>query len=120
MNIVSIVGIIALCIGALGLLHPKLIGTLVSICTGAFRFWLAILARVVLGILFLVVAPHCEVPVLVQVIGGISLLAAVVILMMGQESLDATIEWWLARPQTWVRASALFAFAFGWLMLYAA
>ena len=117
--VVSILGVLAAMIGLMGLANPKTIVGLVEHWRGATRYHLAVGVRMVLGVIFLVVAPSCRLPILVQVLGVISIVAAIVILIAGQERLDSFISWWLKRPPGVIRVSALFAFAFGILLVYA-
>ena len=117
--IVSVLGSIGALIGLLGLANPRYIVDLVQFWRGPTRFRLAVGVRVVLGIVLLVVAPACRVPILVQCVGAISVVAAIVILVVGQKRLDAFIRWWLTRPSAVVRVSALFAFSLGVLLVYA-
>ncbi len=117
--VVSILGVLAAIIGLLGLANPKIIVGLVEFWRGPTRFRLAVGVRLVLGTLLLVVAPACRLPLVVQVLGIISIMAAIVILIVGQERLDSFIGWWLARPPAVIRVSALFALFFGVLLVYA-
>jgi hypothetical protein len=117
--IVLLFGLLAAAIGVAGLVQPRCIVAIAQLWQGSTRFWIAILVRLVLGIVFLVVAPACRLPLLVQVIGAISIVAAVVILVLGQRRLDEFIEWWLTRPPAVIRCSAAFALAFGLLMIWA-
>ena len=117
--IVSVLGVVAAIIGLMGLANPESIVVLVEYWRGPTRFRLAIGVRIVLGIVFLIVAPACRLPVLVRAIGVISIVAAIVILIIGQKRLDLFIGWWLTSPPAVVRISGLFAFLFGVLLIYA-
>ena len=75
--------------------------------------------RGVFGAVFLAVAPDCRHPLVVQVVGVVSLVAALGLLAMGRERLDAFIGWWLSRPPALFRFSATAAIAFGVLLVYA-
>lgn len=117
--VVSILGVIAAIIGLMGLAAPKYIINLVQHWRGPTRFRLAVGVRLVLGAFLLVVGPTCRLPVLVQALGVIAIVAAIVILIVGQQRLDSFIEWWLTRPPAVIRISALFAVSFGLLLVYA-
>ena len=103
----------------MGLANPKLIVGLVEHWRGRTRFRLAVGVRLVLGAALLIVAPSCRLPVVVQAIGAISIVAALAILIAGQERLDALIWWWITRPKSVMRISATFALAVGILLVYA-
>ncbi len=117
--VVSLIGILAATIGVLGLANPKSIVGLVEHWRGRTRFRLAVGVRLVLGVFFLVVAPSCRLPIVVQAVGVISIVAAIGILIAGQDRLDALIWWWIKRPKSAIRVSAIFALAVGILLVYA-
>ena len=116
--IVSILGVFIVLIGAAGIAKPKCLIDLVNHWDGRTRFWIAIIVRVVLGIVLLAVAPGCRLPMLVRIIGVIAIVAALCVLILGRARLDAFIRWWLLRPAL-IRVSAIFAVAFGALLVYA-
>ncbi len=74
--------------------------------------------RSVLGVVLLSVAPACRAPLLGRIVGVISIVAALGILALGRERLDAFIGWWLMRPEL-IRISAIVAVGFGVLWVYA-
>jgi len=117
--IVSILGVLVAAIGLMGIVQPRRIIDLVEYWRGPTRFRLAIVVRLVLGCVLLVVAPTCRLPIVVNLIGAIAIVAAVVIRIVGQKRLDSFIAWWLAHPPALIRLSVLFAVAFGVLLVYA-
>ena len=78
--IVTVVGGVAVLIGLIGAASPGSLIVLVQRLQNPARFWFAVLFRVVLGKLFLIVAPDCRVPLLVQVVRVVSIVAALAIL----------------------------------------
>lgn len=66
----------------------------------------------------LAVAPDCRAPLVIRVVGVISIVAAVALVIFGRVRLDAFIEWWLGRPAL-LSVSATGAIAFGALLVYA-
>ena len=116
---VSILGVVMVAIGVLGVVQPQRLVDFVTYFRRPTRFRIAILVRLVLGIVLLIAAPSCRWPVVVQVVGVIAIVAAVVILACGQKRLDTFIAWWVTRPPAVMRVSALFALAFGALLFYA-
>ena len=116
--LVSVVGGLVVLIGFAAILSPKVLQAPIRAWQGRSRFWGAIVIRVVLGALFLWVAPGCRLPVVVEVVGWFAIAAAVVLMFVGQRRLDAFIAWWLSRPHL-VRLAGLFAAPFGALLMYA-
>ena len=117
--IVSILGILTATIGFMGVAQPRRIVSLVEYWDGPTRFRLAVVVRLVLGVFLLVASPDCRLPTVVSVLGIIAIVAALAILIVGQQRLDSFIGWWLTRPAAVIRVSALFAIAFGVLLVYA-
>lgn len=116
---VSILGVVMVAIGVLGVVQPHRLVDFVTYFRRPTRFRIAILVRLILGVALLIAAPYCRWPLVVQLIGMIAILAAVVILACGQKRLDTLIAWWVTRPPAVMRVSALFALGFGALLVYA-
>lgn len=114
---VSILGVVVALIGLAGIVQPKVLTSLVECVDGRTRFRAAVIVRLVLGSVMLAVAPSCRIPLAVQIVGGLAILAAVVLLFVGQKRLDEFIAWWLQRLHL-VRVSAVFAIALGALLTY--
>ncbi len=115
--LVSLVGVLIATIGVVGLVNPHGLYKLVERWRSPARFWFAVGIRALLGGVFLVVAPDCRIPAVVQVIGWLSILGAVLVLMIGRRGLDAFIESWLG--PTFIRVLAPMAVAGGALLVYA-
>ncbi|MGB6044646.1 MAG: hypothetical protein WBF93_15915 [Pirellulales bacterium] len=117
--IVSMIGGLTAAIGLAGVIQPQLLIHLIQRWGGSSRFWAAVVMRLVIGGFMLVAASSCRHPSVVYTIGAIAVAAAVIILGFGERRLDAFIGWWLAKPPSLMRVSALFAMAFGGLMIFA-
>ncbi|MEE9608137.1 MAG: hypothetical protein V3U03_10420 [Myxococcota bacterium] len=117
--VVTLIGVLVAAVGALASVSPSRLIGWVSALDSTTRFWTAVLVRVVLGILLLVAAPSCRAPLVVQVIGAVTLIAAAALVALGPKRLDAFVAWWLERPKSLVRGSGGFAVGFGALLIYA-
>ena len=71
-----------------------------------------------MGVIFLISAPSCRLPVVVEVIGILSLIAAAAIVVIGRTRLDSFLAWWLGRPQPFIRISSIGAIGFGGLLIF--
>ncbi len=87
---------------------------------GQPRFLFAVIIRVVFGALLLSEAANLKFPLAVKIIGAITILAAVVLLLVGQERMDRFIDWWLKQSDKLLRVSSVLAIAFGAFFIYAA
>jgi hypothetical protein len=117
--LVAIIGALIAFIGALGVLSPDKLRELLQRWPSRGRFWFAVLIRVVIGGLFIWLANDLRYPLVMKILGGISLLAAFGILIMGRESLDRLVDWWLGRGDGLVRLGTLFAMLFGVFLVHA-
>ena len=116
--IVSAVGVAIVLVGLLGMVKPRSLSDLIGRLVGPTRFWVAVVGRLALGAVFLAAAPQCRLPLVVQVVGVIMLLAALGLVVMGQGRLDSFVQWWLGRS-TLIRLASVVALAFGVLLTYA-
>ncbi len=116
--IVTALGMLVVLIGVVGLVDPRRLIGLVRHWQGPTRFMFAVGVRLGLGVLLLVVAPDCRLPIVIQAVGGVSIVAASVLLVIGRSRLDTFIEWWLTRPEL-LRVSGATAAALGALLVYA-
>ena len=118
--VVTVLGVLIAAIGLMGVLTPRsLIALVQRYWPGPGRFWFAVSIRLVLGVVFLAVASDCRAPIVIRVIGVISVAAALGMIVLGTARLDRLIEWWLGRPLPYVRLWASGAIAFGALLIYA-
>jgi hypothetical protein len=74
--------------------------------------------RLLVGALFLWLAEELRYPLVMKILGVISIVAAVGILLMGRESLDRLVNWWLGRGDGLLRLGALFAMLFGVFLVH--
>jgi hypothetical protein len=75
--------------------------------------------RVLLGVLLLLVAADSRLPVALLAIGAFSILAGLLIPVLGFERIGRMVRWWLAQPAGFVRAWAAAALAFGAFLVWA-
>ena len=117
--IVIAVGLAAIGFAGVGLVQP---GRLISLTRGLWQkpaaFYVAVALRAVLGIALVTVAPASRFPDVFYVLGLITLAAAIVGLVLGADRLGRFVEWWLARPEPFIRVWALIAVGFGAFLIY--
>jgi len=116
--IVSFVGVFTAMIGLISAIQPGLFIGVFGQLKSSSRFWAAIIARALFAVTFFVAAPACRFPIVIYIVGGILIAAAITVLIVGQQRLNSFIDWWLARPGL-IRVSALLGVAFGILLLCA-
>ncbi len=115
--VVTLLGILITALGVVIAVAPKRLIDWISSLEPGIRFRAAILVRVAIGVSFLLAAPSCRLPVVVQVVGILALIAALAILLIGRTRLDSFLTWWLGRPQSLIRSWSIVAIGFGALLL---
>ena len=117
--VVTLLGILFTAGGVVIAVSPKRLIDWMSSLEPGIRFRAAILVRVAIGVFFLLAAPDCRLPVVVQVVGILMLIVAAAILLTGQTRLDSFMAWLLGRPQSVIRSWSILAIVFGALLIYA-
>lgn len=117
-----VIGVFGAAVGLLGLTSvavPSTLRRLIRSWSSQGRFVVAILTRLVIGAILIYAADATRFPVIIKMLGGISVAAAVVIAVMGRSTLDRMVDWWMAKSDTILRVSAFFAALFGAFLVYA-
>jgi hypothetical protein len=109
---------IALCV--LGVVTPAALASIVTAWPPARRFDVAVGARLVLGVIFLLGASRCRVPTVIYGIGILALAAAVLLALLGEPRVDALVDWWVQLPALAIRAWCALGALVGVLILCAA
>ncbi len=116
--IIALFGVL-ICLGGLTILIlPEKFKNIMNRWTGQPRFLFAVIIRVVLGAILLSEAANLKFPLAMKVIGAISILAAVVLLLVGQERMDRFIDWWMKQSENVFRVASVLAFALGAFLIY--
>lgn len=119
-TVIALFGVL-ICLGGLAILIlPEKFKNVMKRWTGQPRFLFAVIIRVVLGAILLSEAANLKFPLAMKVIGAISILAAVVLLLVGQERMDRFIDWWMKRSENVFRVASVLAFALGAFLIYVA
>ena len=71
--IVTVLGGLIAAIGLMGVVNPRSLVALVQHWRGPARIWFVVSIRLVLGVVFLAVAPDCRAPIVIRAIGVILL-----------------------------------------------
>ncbi len=117
--IIALVGGLISLAGLLILISPAKFRDLFNNFTGQPRYLFAIIFRVLFGAVLLWDAANLKFSFAMQIIGGISILAAIVLLLMGQDRVDRMIDWFMSKfTDELMRVWSVFALAFGAFLIY--
>jgi len=88
----------------------------------AWQPWLRFLAiaiRLAIGILLVLYAGQSRYPLVLAIIGWLSIAAALVLALIGRERVARFIEWAIAFARPWARVAGVGALALGAFLVYA-
>ncbi len=80
---------------------------------------LAVIARLILGITLLIYADQSKYPLALQILGWLSVTAAIILLATGRSRFKKLITWALGLAPTFMRITGLFAILLGGFLIYA-
>lgn len=69
------------------------------------------------GILFLLAASNCRVPVVITIFGIWAIIKGIILLVINEKKLNAYLEWWLKKPLSIIRILGIVSLAFGILII---
>jgi len=108
-----------LAIGVLGLASPDALMAFVRRWQTPLGIWIAAAFRVTFGVVFWLAAPSSRVPVLLKILGAVSVLSGVALPLLGLSRFEAIVSWWAGRSAVFKRMWAVVALAFGGFLLWA-
>jgi len=113
-------GLFIVVIAFVMLIKPALFNDSMRRFTGtASMYILAIAIRLGIGIVLLIYANQSSFPLTLQIIGGISILAGVILAVISRVRFEELITWMLDRFAQYTRVAALIALLFGVFLIYA-
>ena len=118
-EISGLLAVFTLLMGAWGILVPSRLVDFATRFRSQGGLWFAAGVRVVFGLALWFAAPASRLPVLLQVLGAITLLAGLTLPFIGVDRFKALLDWWTKLSTTAKRFSAVFALAFGGVILWA-
>jgi len=116
--IIAAFGALICLAGLVILMAPDRFRAVMNNWTGQPRFLFAVIVRIVFGAILLAEAANLKFPLAMKIIGGISVVAAVVLLLIGQERMDRIIDWFMSLSDEIFRLVSIIPIAFGAFIIY--
>ena len=116
--LITLFGALIAVAGLVGIFSPDQFRRLLVGIPGRSRYVAAIVVRLIIGLLFLWLADELRYPLVMKILGGISIAAAIGITIMGRERLDRLIAWWMKLGDGVLRVGMLFAMLFGAFLVH--
>jgi hypothetical protein len=118
--LVALFGVLIVLFSTFGVAAPERLATMMISWSADTRVFVAVGARLVMGVLFLLAAPRCRFPTVIRVLGALALAGAVVLALFGAARVDALVEWWSRLPTIVIRIWCVLGALVGAFIVYAA
>ena len=113
-------GVLILMIGLLGAVQPQAFIRLIGRLQAQRRLVpIAVVMRLIMGVALLLAASDSRFPRTLWVLGVIALVAAVTILVLGEDRMWRMVKWFTEAPPNLARFGLLCAAAFGAFLIWA-
>ena len=116
--IIALFGVLIILGGLVILIVPEKFKNVMNHFAGRPRFLFGIIIRIVLGAVLLAEAASLRFPLAMKIIGAISILAAIGLLLAGQDRVDRIIDYSMKRSEIIFRIASGLAFALGAFLIY--
>lgn len=113
LQLIALFGFLIILGSGYGLADPQGLLRVIGRFSGVAGYVFAIIVRLILGLAALVAAPASLHPLFLQIVGGLALLAAAVLLIIGRPRFARLIEWARSFSPGLLRLSLLFGMLFG-------
>jgi hypothetical protein len=118
--VIIIFGALTLLAGTVIVISPELIfGFLRKNLHKVELHILAVVVRIVLGVLLIYQSSMSRFPFVIQIIGWLSIVAALILAVMGRRNFKRLISWALSLAKPIGRVGGVVAMAFGAFLIYA-
>ncbi len=118
LELIALFGVLIIFACAYGIANPQGLVRLVEQFAGFGGYLVAIVVRLVLGAAAILAAPASLLPVFLHIVGGISLLAALALIMMGGRGFERLIRWVAGWESRLLRAGLVLGMLFGVALIW--
>ena len=118
--LIIIFGALTLLAGIVIVINPEVIfGFLRKNLDKVALHILAVVVRIVLGLLLIYQSSISKFPFVIQIIGWLSIVAAIILAVMGRRNFNRLMSWALSLARPIGRVGGVIAMAFGAFLIYA-
>jgi len=118
--LIMILAVLILLAGIVMVINPQgIIGYLRNNSDKLLIHILAVVVRLILGALLITQSNISKFPLLIEVIGWLSIIAALFLAVMGRQNFKRLMSWALSFLKPYGRVGGVFAGAFGAFLIYA-
>lgn len=113
LELIALFGVLIIFACAYGIANPQGLLRLVDRFAGIGGYLVAIVVRLILGAAAILAAPASLLPVFLHIVGGISLFAALALILMGRRGFERLIRWVAGWESPLLRAGLVLGLLFG-------
>ncbi|MBW9269521.1 MAG: hypothetical protein K1566_07760 [Candidatus Thiodiazotropha sp. (ex. Lucinisca nassula)] len=119
-SVIILIGALILITGLIILISPEIVlGYLRDKQEKPWLHTLAVVVRLILGIVLISQAAQSKYPLIIEVLGWLSIIAAIVLTVIGSKGFQRLISWALSIANRYGRIGGLLASAFGLFLIHA-
>lgn len=116
--VAKLIAFLMMAAGVMFLVNPKAMKSYVDFWLQGSRMRKGGLVNLIIGIALLIAAPQCKVPIVITLMGLISLIKGIALFTFGLEKVKAATIKWRDKPHGQVRLFALLPIGLGFLLLW--
>jgi len=117
--LVRLLALAMMVIGVLFLIKPKMMNSYAAFWKKDKRLYIGGVINLIFGIIFLMSASQCKAPLVMIVMGLMSLVKGIMLFVIGPEKAKAMISKWENKPVGAIRAFAVLPILIGVLLMWA-
>lgn len=112
------IGLVIIGMGTVITLNPNAFKAIINFWKQGKKIYIAGIARLIFGIIFLLAAQRCRLPRVVSILGVLTIIGGIIIFVIGPQRIQTIFGWWDKRPPLIIRLMGFIALSIGALILY--
>ena len=118
--LVRFLGVVIVIMGVIFGIKPELFQRYVKFWNSRKRIVAGGIVSLLFGIIFLLAAFKCRVPVVIAIFGVWAIIKGVILFVINEKKLNAYLEWWSKKPLSVIRILGIISLALGILVIWCA
>jgi uncharacterized protein YjeT (DUF2065 family) len=119
-GLVKFIGMLLVITGVVVLVRPEVCKQMISYVEKGKRVYWSCGIKTIIGIIFLLAALQCKVPLIIAILGILFVSSIVICMMMGEKGIKAMIKFWKENPPVILRLWGVLTLAIGLLIMISA
>ena len=119
-GLVKLVGMVILAWGVIFLMKPDQIKKTLRFWIEENHLYLGALLNILIGIIFLITAPRCDITWIVVIFGILSLVKGLLLFILGRPKIVSLLEELIKKPAKTLRGLAMLSCILGIILIWAA